>query len=144
MTILPGTENQLIMDSGGANYIAPPPLIIDLPESGKILRFRKIYTTPDEELNLTVSQKEIRAQFKPIPGVIEDNPLVVSAIGIAVVMAASLAYFIRRGGKHLPIYRTDEDSSGETVNKVENEESTSPERSAELENEEHDEDKKLG
>lgn len=143
MTVLPGTENQLIMDSGGVNYIAPPPLIIDLPESGKILRFRKIYTTSDEELNLTVSQKETSAQYKPIPRVIEENPLVISVIGITAVTAACLAYFLRKRGKDLFIDRESEDMVDGMDSNLENEASKSPENPAELENEEQNEDKKL-
>ena len=141
MTVLPGTENQLIMDSGEVNSIAPPPLLIDLPESGKILRFRKIYTTPDEELNLTVSQKEISAQFKPIPRVIEENPLVITVIGVAVVTAASLAYFLKRRGKDLFIDREGEDLVGGMDRTVENEKSKSPKSPAQLGTEEHNEDK---
>lgn len=96
MTVLPGTENQLVIDSGEGISMTPPPLVIDLPESGKILRFRKIYTTPEEELNLTVNQKVVSAEFRLVPEVIEDNPLVFSAIGGACIAAALLALVLRR------------------------------------------------
>jgi hypothetical protein len=144
MTVLPGTENQLIMDSGGGNYIAPPPLIIDLPESGKILRFRKIYTTPDEELNLTVSIREVSAQSKPIPSVIEEHPLMLFVIGLTVVTAVSLAYFIRTRGKGPSVDWDDEEWMGEKESKVEKEEDNSSVGDSGLENDDRDEERKIG
>jgi hypothetical protein len=140
MTVLPGTENQLIMDSGEVNYIAPPPLIIDLPESGKILRFRKIYTTPEEELNLSVSQKAISAQFKPIPEIMEENQRVISAVGIAVVIAACLAYFLKRRRKNFFGAQGDENLNYFDHSNLEDKKSRSLENSEELEIEEHNND----
>ena len=95
-------------------------------------------------MNLTISQKEIGAQYKPIPRVIEENPLVISVIGITTVTAACLVYFLRKRRKDLFRDREGEDMVGDMDSTVENEKSKSSESPAELENEEHNEDKKLG
>lgn len=90
--VLPGGTQQVVLSlSDGQMDLQMPPTTVDIPKTGRLLKFRRIFISPQDNLQIKLKEKE--------PGSVVSPQSVCFAFSVSVALIVGTIAWVRRRGR---------------------------------------------